>query len=299
VIRPIQAAINLLVEAMPCAYIGRPKLFPLITSKAVNFSLRYGHTEQSSFAYAVYAVILVSAVGDVPAAFQYSEMSLRLNEQLKNSRLRGTLLHLHGDHINFWRRHFSTGMPILEQAFLACLEVGDLVYAGFLAFETVWQAIEKGDTLQDVLALSMKYAAFAQESHNDAVYQTIRLEQQFIASLEGRTKDPMSFADDMFDEEACFDAIVKATFGCGIVFYRIMQQILAFVHGRYAQALEAAAHAEPMLLPKLTLRTLAIAIFAGVLSVRCARSIRIILCRMRKELFPPPPPLKRPLSTWT
>src|SRR5208337_4232513 len=53
--------------------------------------------------------------------FQYSEMSLRLNEKLENPRLRGTLLHLYGDHINFWRRHFSTGMPILLQAFLACL----------------------------------------------------------------------------------------------------------------------------------------------------------------------------------
>ena len=41
--------------------------------------------------------------------------------------------------------------------------------------------------------------------------------------------------------------IVQATFGCGIVSYRIMQQILAFVHGQYAEALEAAAQAEPML----------------------------------------------------
>jgi len=243
----VQAIINLLVEAIPCAYIGRPKLFPLITSKAVNFSLRYGHTNQSSFAYAVFGLMMVSTVGDLATGFQYSEMSLRLNEKLENPRLRGTLLHLYGDHINFWRRHFSTGMPILEQAFLACLEVGDLVYAGFLAFETVWQAIEKGDTLQDVLALSIKYAAFAQESHNGAIYETIRLEQQFIVSLQGRTRDPMSFEDGMFDEEACFAVIVKATFGCGIVFYRIMQQILAFVHGRYAEALEAAARAEPML----------------------------------------------------
>ena len=243
----VQAIINLLVEAIPCAYIGRPKLFPLITPKAVNFSLRYGHTEQSSFAYAVYAVLLVSVVGDLATAVQYSEMSLRLNEKLKNPRLRGTLLHLHGDHANFWRRHISTDMPILEQAFLACLEVGDLVYAGFLAFETVWQAIEKGDLLQDVLVFSMKYAAFAQESHNHAVYETIRLEQQFVASLQGRTRDPMSFEDGTFDEEACFAAIAKATFGCGIVFYHIMKQILAFVHGRHIEALEAAARAEPML----------------------------------------------------
>jgi PAS domain S-box-containing protein len=242
----VQAVINLLVEAMPCAYIGRPKLFPLITPKAVNYSLRYGHTDESSFAYCVLGLMLVST-GDLATGFEYSEMSLRLNEKLKNPRLRGTLLHLHGDHINFWRHHFSTGMPILEQAFRACLEVGDLVYAGFLAFETVWQAIEKSDSLPDVLVLSMKFAAFAQESHNDAVYQTIRLEQQFIASLQGKTKDPMSFEDALFDEEACFAAIVKATFGCGVVFYRVMQQILAFVHGRYAEALEAAAQAEPVL----------------------------------------------------
>ena len=85
----VQAIINLLVEAMPCAYIGRPKLFPLITPKAVNFSLRYGHTNQSSFAYGVFAVMLVSAVGDLATAFQYSEMSLRLNEKLENPRLRG------------------------------------------------------------------------------------------------------------------------------------------------------------------------------------------------------------------
>jgi predicted ATPase len=243
----VRAIIDLLVEAVPCAYIGRPKLFPLITPKAVNFSLRYGHTEQSSFAYGVFALMLVSLVGDLTTAFEYSEMSLRLNEKLKNPRLRGTLLHLHGDHVNFWKRHFATGMPILEQALLACLEVGDLVYAGFLAFETVWQAIEKGDTLPEVLAFSTKYAAFARESHNDAVYETIRLEQQFVACLQGRTSGSLSFGDDVFDEESCFAAIVKATFGCGIVFYRIMQQILAFVHGEYTQALEAAGKAEPVL----------------------------------------------------
>ena len=243
----IRAIIDLLIEAVPGAYIGRPKLFPLITPKAVNFSLRYGHTEQSSFAFGVFALMLVSLVGDLETAFEYSEMSLHLNEKLKNPRLRGTLLHLHGDHINFWKRHFSTGIPILEKAFLACLEVGDLVYAGFLAFETVWQVIEKGDTLPEVLAFSTKYAEFARESHNDAVYQTIRLEQQFVACLQGRTTGPLSFSDDVFDEESCFAAIVKATFGCGIVFYRIMQQILAFLKGQYKQALEAAGKAEPVI----------------------------------------------------
>jgi PAS domain S-box-containing protein len=243
----VRAIINLLVEAAPCSYIGRPKLFPLITLKAVNSSLRSGNTDQSSFAYAVYAVMLVSVVGDIPSAFQFSEMSLRLNEKFDNSRLTGTLLHLHADHINFWRRPFATGLPILEQAFLACLEVGDLVYAGFLAFESVWQVIETGALLDEVLVLAAKSAAFARQSHNDPIYQTIRIEQQFVASLQGRTSAPFELDESGFDEAACLESIVKATFGCGIFFYHAMKQILAFLDGRHAEALDFAARAEPTL----------------------------------------------------
>jgi predicted ATPase len=232
---------------VPCAYIGRPKLFPLITLKAVNFSLRYGHTQQSSFAFGVYSLMLVSLMGDIPSAFEFSELSLRLNEKLQNPRLRGTLLHLHGDHVNFWRRHFATGIPILEQAFVACQEVGDLVYAGFLSFETVWQVLEKGDPLEKVLDVSRRYASFAQQSHNEPIYETIRLEQQFVASLQGKTKDPLGLEEGGFDEAACVARLAKATFGCGIVFYHIMKQILAFIHGRHAEALACAMRAEPVL----------------------------------------------------
>ncbi len=242
-----RAIIDLLVDAAPCAYIARPPLFPLISLEAVNRSMRDGNTDQSSYVYAVYAVMLVSLVGDIGSAFQFSEMSLRLNERFDNPRLRGTLLHLHGDHVNFWRRHFATGLPILQQAFAACLEAGDLVYAGFLAFETVWQLIEKGDTLEDVLASSARYQAFAQQSHNHAVYETIRLEQRFVASLQGRTPAPLSFNDGTFDEAASLAAIAKAAFGCGVVFYHIMKQILAVLYGRYAEAMDAAAQAERVL----------------------------------------------------
>jgi PAS domain S-box-containing protein len=242
-----RAIIDLLVDTAPGAYIARPSLFPLVALEAVNRSMRDGNTDQSSYAYAVYALMLVSSVGDMDSAFQFSEMSLRLNERFNNPRLRGTLLHLHGDHVNFWRRHFATGLPVLQQAFAACLEVGDLVYAGFLAFETVWQVIEKGDSLDDVLDVSTKYASFAEQSHNLAVYETIRLEQRFIASLQGRTADSLSFSDDSFDETACLAAIAKAAFGCGIVFHHIMKQMIAVLYGRYPEALQAASNAEPVL----------------------------------------------------
>ena len=239
----VRAIIGLLVEAEPCAYIGRPKLFPLLALKAVSLSLQYGNTKESCFAYSVYGFMLVSVFGDIPLGFEFSKMSLRLNERFHDLRLKGTLLHLHGDHINFWKKPIASDLPILEQAFRACLEVGDLVYAGFLAFETVWQLVEKGDPLDEVLDASRRFAAFARQSHNLPVYETIRIEQQFVACLKGATRGPTSFDDATFDEAECLAAITRAAFGCGVVFHDIMKQITAFVYGRYAEALESAARA--------------------------------------------------------
>ena len=92
-----------------------------------------------------------------------------------------------------------------------------------------------------------RYSVFALQSRNDAVYETIRLEQRFVASLQGKIKDPLSFNDSTFDEATSLATIAKASFGCGIVFYHIMKQILAVLYGRYTEALAAAEQAEPVL----------------------------------------------------
>jgi PAS domain S-box-containing protein len=243
----IRAIVNLLLQAMNCAFAARPAFYPLITLRAVNLSLQHGNTDNSSFAYGNYALMLVSLIGDIPTAVQFSEMSIKLNEKFGNRRLVGKLLHLYGAHVNFWRCHIATNLPVLERATTACLEVGDLVFAGNIAFNAVWQTIEKGAVLEDVQTLAEKYAALARESHNDAVYELIRVERQFVVSLRGETTETLQLNDDTFDEAACFDAIIKSNFGCAIGVYRIIKVMLAFLDGRYADALEAADRAEAVL----------------------------------------------------
>ncbi|REG57667.1 PAS/PAC sensor signal transduction histidine kinase [Paraburkholderia sp. BL6669N2] len=243
----IRAIVNLLLQAMNCAFAARPAFYPLITLKAVNLSLQHGNTENSSFAYGNYALMLVSLIGDIPTAVQFSEMSLKLNEKFGNRRLKGKLLHLYGAHVNFWRCHIAANLPVLERATAACLEAGDLVFAGNVAFNAVWQTIEKGAALEDVQTLAEKYAALARESHNDAVYELIRVERQFVISLRGKTTEPLNLNDETFDEAACFEAIIRSNFGCAIGVYRIIKVMLVFLDGRYAEALEAAGRAEAVL----------------------------------------------------
>jgi predicted ATPase/signal transduction histidine kinase len=228
----VRAVIGLLSNVTGAAYIGsRPQVFPLVILKLVNHSLRFGNTHESCMGYSAYGIMLVSLFDDPRSAYEFSEMSIKLNQKLGDISRRGTVLHLHGDHINFWIHPIATDFPILEKGFHACLDAGDLVFASYIAFEIIWQAVERGDPIDDVLELSRKYAAFARDSRNDPVYQTIRIEQQFLACLKGRTRGSATFDDESFQETPCLAKIADAAFQCGIVFYHVMKLITAYLSG--------------------------------------------------------------------
>ncbi|PRQ08381.1 AAA family ATPase [Enhygromyxa salina] len=238
---------GLLAGLLPCAYIGRPEVFPLAALRMVNFSLQHGNTEASCFAYSAYGLMSVAAFGEIPRGLEFSELSIALNERFGDTSLRGCLLHLHGDHINFWRHHIRTDFPILERAFHACLEVGDHVYAGYLAFETPWQAIEAGDTPTKVRALTERYKAFATQTKNHAVFETIRMQEQYLTFLEGHTEEASAPTTEVFDKRASLARVTEASFGCGIAFFHIIELITLYTKGRHEAALAAASEARPVL----------------------------------------------------
>ncbi|WP_437574587.1 AAA family ATPase [Sorangium sp. So ce887] len=244
----VRVFIGLVAESCPLVFSVRPALWPLLTAKGVNVSLQRGHAEESSFVYSCYAGVMVSILGDIPCAFQFSEMALRLNEKFKSvtAMLKGRLLFHHAGVISIWYRHYATSLPLLDKAFSDCLEVGDFVFAGYLTYNMVWIVLENGDPLDHVIDVARKYAAFARKTHNDVVYHVVRLEEQLAASLKGATRASTSFNSGDFDEDSSFAILEKAGFGLGIAAYHIMKQIAAFTHGRHAEALESAASAALM-----------------------------------------------------
>ena len=243
-----RAIIGLLSNVAPGVYLGRrPRLFPLVVLKLVACSLEYGPTYESCVGYSAYSVMLVSLFDDLRAAYEFSEMSIALNQKLGDVRRRGTVLHIHGGHVHFWFHPISASFPILESGFSACIESGDLGFANDITFEIVWLAIERGDTIDDVLALSTRYAAFARDSRNAAVFETVRAEQQLLKCLKGDTRGRTSFDDSTFDERGSLATIEDASFMCGVVFFSMAKLIAAFLAGDDALALEHAAKAKTFL----------------------------------------------------
>ena len=68
-----------------------------------NHSLRHGHTEASCYGYGLYALLRAAVYGDVDGGHELSWLAIRLHEKLGGVKLEGCMLHLPGEHVNFWK----------------------------------------------------------------------------------------------------------------------------------------------------------------------------------------------------
>jgi PAS domain S-box-containing protein len=243
----LKSIISILTSMGPPAYLSKPNLFPLVVLKALNYSLKFGNTAESCFAYSMYSMLLVSIFRDIPTGYAFSEMTIRLNEKLNDLKYKGTVLHIHGSHINVWCHHIATDLPFLEQGFLGCVEAGDITMANYNGFQGSWQMIEAIIPLTDADHHLQKYLNFAQQSKHESAYQTIRLQQQFILNLQGKTHDYYTLNDDTFDETKSLAILQQTEFASGIVFYYIIKLIVLFTYEQYPEALASARSVSPVL----------------------------------------------------
>ncbi|MEH1901917.1 MAG: AAA family ATPase [Nostoc sp.] len=249
----IKTLISLLTTLGPPTYLGRPHLFPLVVLKAVNYSLKFGNTEDSCFAYSMYAMLLVSIFHDIPTGYAFSEMTIQLNEKLHDLKLRGVVLHIHGSHINVWRNHLSTDIPFLERGFIGCVEAGNVTMANYNGYQGSWQILQLGSPLTETYKSLEKYTTFARQSKHEAVYQTIRLQQMLLMNLRGLTHQNLTLSDDEFDEVHALSIITNAGFVSGIIFYHIIKLIIFVTYGQYAEALKYALKLSNLPVPTLAL----------------------------------------------
>jgi signal transduction histidine kinase len=221
------------------AYNAWPQAWPLHWAKAVRFTLEHGRCVESCTFFALYASVL-AARGEIKAACDLSDAALRLADQYDDPWTKLQVRSCDASQISHWRRHLASSIPPIAPFFAAAQERGDVVSAGIIAIITAWSWLDKGTPLDELRKVQDDYLASARESHNDVVAQTLRLMQQYVACLRGKTLAPASFDDDTFTERAFLETVSGARFLAGVSLHRILKEMAAFVYGRFDEALDAA-----------------------------------------------------------
>ncbi len=219
---------------------ARPLIYPLLAVKALNFTLRFGSSTTSCMTYSRYAILLVS-LGAIPDAFAFSELALRLARRSATAgRRSGRLAFVHGAYVHSWRKPIAESVALLEQAFQACQEAGDLPHAGYAAHIATWNSLEAGAPLAEVQQRARTYQVFARQQRNDVLMQLLRCYEQLTLCLQGATGAEGSFDDHRFSADEALALMDKASFGAARARFHLMRQVAAFTFGRFHEALQAA-----------------------------------------------------------
>jgi predicted ATPase/signal transduction histidine kinase len=222
---------------------ARPAIYPLLAVKALNLALRFGTTHTSCMSYSRYAIVLVS-LGMVADACAFSELALKLarGSSPPSERL-GRLTFVHGAYVHSWRAPMADSVPILEGAFAACQETGDLPHAGYAAHIATWNSFEAGAPLAQVQQSARHYQGFARQQHNEVLLALLRCYEQLTLCLEGGTAAEGGFDDERFSATDAVAVFASAGFGAAMARYYLMRQIAAYTFGQHELALAAGEEA--------------------------------------------------------
>ncbi|NTW02033.1 MAG: AAA family ATPase, partial [Oscillochloris sp.] len=234
-----QMLMRLFMAIIPMAYSADSNLFVLITVEMVNISLRYGNTDSSAYAYAICGMILASVVNDYTKAHGFGKMAIQLNERIVNADLRGRIRHIFASFIMHWQDHIRDTIPYLREAYLNCLSVGDLLYAGFAGWMLVMNQFYYGNDLGTVMKELKKTLDFVNQTNNETVSTVLTVLRETITSLQMSDHNALNN-----ETQYALKRMEEFNLTSGLNMVQICMLQTHVIYGRYREAQEVAELAQ-------------------------------------------------------
>jgi predicted ATPase/signal transduction histidine kinase/GAF domain-containing protein/tRNA A-37 threonylcarbamoyl transferase component Bud32 len=242
----VQAAMRVLSDLTPAAYLTDFRLSCLQTSCMVKMSIQYGTSGAGAAAFAYWGTILGPTFHRYRDAHRFAKLACDLVEK------HGFIAHHARAHyamgrVAFWTQPIATAIDFMRSTLRGAIETGDLTLACYSMAQCVTGLLLRNDPLDAVWRESEMALDFAREARYSDAVDTITSQQRFIATMQGRTASFSTFSEAQF-EEATFEAqLITQRMDLTICRYWILKLQARFLSGDYAEALAAAGKAKLLL----------------------------------------------------
>lgn len=216
--------------------------FPVIVLKAINFSLKHGHTDASAYPYAAGAYLLAALLGRVSEGLAFSALAVALNKNFPNAMQLARVNVSVGCTLPM-RYALRAGEPYFNAGVRAGLESGDLYMMGVSCFEWTLTKLGAGDQLEEVLENADKNLVHLRRS-KEFPLATMTITRQSVAALMGRTQTRTTLSDERFNEEEFLGSLNDSQHGNSTFHYHILKLQIHHLYGEYTEAMAAGEAAE-------------------------------------------------------
>ena len=238
-----QAAMRILMEIQPAAYMADPQLYSVIAAMMTNLSLTYGHAHESAKGYVSYAHVLSSVLHDYHTGNEFCRLGLKMSERYADpvQKCRGS--YIYTAFLLHWTQPFKEGDGVFEQGYQAGVASGDLLYAGYLLGFAAANLYNKGMRLERLSRKLEQFMDFVKKAQHQMPIDTIQGFQLAIANLSGLTGDKLCFDIEGLSEKQ-FVHSCKAHNLAALCYFLTLQAQVHYLHKNFEQALSSIVQAE-------------------------------------------------------
>ncbi len=240
------AAELLIRVAVPGSYFDSWHLFAVAVCAAVSLGLERGHSDASCIAYAQLGH-LATYLGQFDAGYRFGRLGCELAERPGLQRFQARTLHTFGFLVP-WTQHVRKGRQFFFRGFDLASRSGETSYAGYACYQLNTNYLMVGDPLMETQKQAERGLAFARKVGFGTIERLILGQLGLLRSLRGLTIRLGSFDDAVFSEtDFERDLAGKPTLALPECTYYVRKMQARFLAGEYADVLQAASRAQPML----------------------------------------------------
>jgi predicted ATPase/signal transduction histidine kinase/GAF domain-containing protein len=243
----ILAAARILISVAPCAYLYQPLLYLLVVLKKVYLSVVYGNESTSTFSYVSYGILMCGVFQNVELGYEFGQLALDLRSRYQNSELKGKTLLLVYLYTRHWKIHLRELLQPLQTSYCSCLDVGDLAFAGYSAFNYGFYSYFAGQNLTQLEPEVADYCEALKHLKQNLTLNYSQLIRQILLNLMGDADNVVVLSGTAYNEQHQLPLHEAAGDRTGLALLWINKLIVSYLFSEFEQAVQQARQARQYL----------------------------------------------------
>ncbi|MEA5599952.1 AAA family ATPase [Nostoc sp. UHCC 0252] len=243
----IVAAARILTSVAPAAYVSVPLLYLLLILKKVYLSVVYGNESTSTFSYASYGILMCGVVGNVELGYEFGQLALDLLSRYQNSELKGKILLLVYLYTRHWKMHLREILNPLQITYCSCLDVGDLTFAAYSAYNYGFYSYFAGQNLTQLESEVAGYCEALKHLKQNLSLTYSQLIRQILLNLIGDADNVLVLDGAAYNEQHQLPLHEAAGDRTGLALLWINKLVVSYLFSDFEQAVQEAGQAKQYL----------------------------------------------------
>ncbi len=239
------AVIRVMSTVSLAAFLGAPKLYPVLIFKQLSIFAQHGNTDMATYAYSSYGIILCGVLGDLETGYAFGQLAFRMLDKYKSIKQETRTRMVFNGFIRHWKEPIKDTLQPLVTAYQKGLETGSFEYGAYAAYIYCFHLFISGRPLPQLIRECETYAQAVLRIGQTGPGVMIGTCWQMALNLSGESSTPVQFVGEGFNENEQLAPLLQKRNKTILAGFFIMKMVNAYLMQDLAAA-KAASKAAPL-----------------------------------------------------